>query len=296
MTAKTWIIKDLLPVSTDYLKTKNIESPRLCAEILLSHQLSISRLKLYLEYDQPVGENDLIKYRAMIKRVAEGEPIQYITGLQEFWSMDFIVNRGVLIPRAETEILVEQVIRVYKENNYIERTAVNILDICTGSGAIAVAIASEIKNAEIIASDISKEALNIAWQNITRHEMQERITLIEGDLFEPFNGFNNHFDIIVSNPPYVTKDEYRLLPVKIREFEPKIALESGVDGLFHIRSILENAPNYLKPGGWLMLEMDPSQTETVTKIISKDDSFLSASVVKDYSNRDRVVTAQKKME
>lgn len=296
MTAKTWIIKDLLPVSTDYLKTKNIESPRLCAEILLSHQLSISRLKLYLEYDQPVGENDLTQYRAMIKRVAEGEPIQYITGVQEFWSMDFIVNRCVLIPRAETEILVEQVIRVYKENNYIERTTVNILDICTGSGAIAVAIASEIKNAEIIASDISKEALNIARQNITRHEMQERITLIEGDLFEPFNGFNNHFDIIVSNPPYVTKDEYRLLPGKIRDFEPKIALESGVDGLYHIRTILENAPNYLKPNGWLMLEMDPSQTETVTKIISKDNSFLSASVVKDYSNRDRVVTAQKKME
>ncbi len=296
MTAKTWIIKDLLPVSTDYLKTKNIESPRLCAEILLSHQLDISRLKLYLEYDQPVGEKDLDKYRAMIKRVAEGEPLQYITGMQEFWSMDFIVNRDVLIPRPETEILVEQAIRAYKENNYAERSVVNILDMCTGSGAVAVAIASEIKNAEISASDISKEALKTARANIARHGMQERIILLEGDLFEPFKGFNNHFDIIVSNPPYITTDEYKLLPVKIKDFEPKIALESGVDGLTHIRKILEKAPDYLGAGGWLMLEMDPSQIETVIKIINRNDSFLGASVVKDYSSRDRVVITQKKME
>jgi release factor glutamine methyltransferase len=296
VTAKTWIIKDLLPVSTDYLKTKNIESPRLCAEILLSHQLSISRLKLYLEYDQPVGENDLGKYRAMIKRLADGEPIQYITGVQEFWSMDFIVNREVLIPRPETEILVEQVIKAYKENSYAERPVVNILDMCTGSGAIAVAVASEIKNAVIVASDISEEALNIARQNITRHGMQNRITLLEGDLFEPFKGLNNHFDIIVSNPPYITKEDYRLLPVKIRDFEPKIALESGVDGLSHIRAILEKVPHFLSPGGWLMLEMDPSQTDVVNKIIHKNGYFISASVIKDYSGRDRIVTTQKKIQ
>jgi len=296
VTAKTWIIKDLLPVSTDYLKKKNIESPRLCAEILLSHQLGLSRLKLYLEYDQPVGANDLGSYREMIKRLAEGEPIQYITGIQEFWSMDFIVNKDVLIPRPETEILVEQAIRVYKENNYAELPAVNILDICTGSGAIAVAIASELKNAEIFASDISGDALNTARLNITRHGMQKRITPLEGDLFEPFKGLNNHFDIIVSNPPYVSKEEYSLLPVKIRDFEPRIALESGADGLNHIRAILEYAPKYLKPGGWLMLEMDPSQTNTVAEIIAKNDFLLNASVVKDFSNRARVVITQKKME
>jgi release factor glutamine methyltransferase len=126
--------------------------------------------------------------------------------------------------------------------------------------------------------------------------LQERITNLEGDLFEPLKDLINHFDIIVSNPPYVTKEEYRLLPSKIRDFEPEIALESGTDGLTHIRAILEKAPRCLIPGGWLILEMAPSQTDTVTKIISKEDIFLSASVVKDYSGRDRVVTAQKKME
>jgi release factor glutamine methyltransferase len=295
VTAKTWIIKDLLPVSIDYLKTKNIESPRLCAEILLSHQLSISRLKLYLEYDQPVGENDLNNYRAMIKRLADGEPIQYITGMQEFWSMDFIVNRSVLIPRPETEIIVEQAIRIYKENNFAERPRINILDMCTGSGAIAVAIASELKNAEVTAVDISKEAIETARENITKHEMTERISLIEGDLFEPFINNPKYFDIIVSNPPYVTKEEYKLLPKKIRDFEPTLALESGVDGLSHIRILLEKAPHYLHPGGWLILEMAPHQIDAVSKIISCNDCYQDISVVKDYSHRDRVVITRKKI-
>jgi release factor glutamine methyltransferase len=295
VTAKTWIIKDLLPVSIDYLKTKNIESPRLCAEILLSHQLSISRLKLYLEYDQPVGENDLNKYRAMIKRLSDGEPIQYITGIQEFWSMDFIVNSSVLIPRPETEIIVEQAIRIYNENNYGERPEIHILDMCTGSGAISVAVASELKNAEIVAVDISKEALETARKNITRHGMSDRISLLEGDLFEPFINNPKYFDIIISNPPYVTKEEYKLLPKKIRGFEPGIALESGEDGLSHIRIILEMAHHYLNPGGWLMLEMAPSQIDAVSQIISSNDSYLNISVVKDYSSLDRVVIIRKKI-
>jgi release factor glutamine methyltransferase len=295
VTAKTWIIKDLLPVSIDYLKSKNIESPRLCAEILLSHQLSISRLKLYLEYDQPVGENDLNLYRAMIKRLADGEPIQYITGMQEFWSMDFIVNRSVLIPRPETEIIVEQAIRLYNENNFGESPAVHILDMCTGSGAISVAVASELKNAQVVAVDISKEAIETAGENINRHGMTERISLIEGDLFEPFINNPKYFDIIVSNPPYVTKEEYRLLPRKIRDFEPGIALESGEDGLSHIRSILEKAPHYLNPGGWLILEMDPNQIDAVSQMIRCNDYYQDISVIKDYSHRDRVVIIRKKI-
>jgi release factor glutamine methyltransferase len=296
VTAKTWIIKDLLPVSIDYLKTKNIESPRLCAEILLSHQLSISRLKLYLEYDQPVGENDLNLYRAMVKRLADGEPIQYITGIQEFWSMDFIVNRSVLIPRPETEIIVERAIRIYNENNYEESPEIHILDMCTGSGAIAVAVASELKNAEIVAVDISKEALETARENITRHGMGDRISLLEGDLFEPFINNPKYFDIIVSNPPYVTKEEFKLLPRKIRNFEPEIALESGEDGLSHIRIILEKAHHHLNPGGWLILEMAPNQIEAVSKIVSSNDSYQDISVIKDYSSRDRVVIIRKKIQ
>ncbi|NLA75989.1 MAG: peptide chain release factor N(5)-glutamine methyltransferase, partial [Deltaproteobacteria bacterium] len=274
-------------------KKKEIESPRLCAELLLSRQLDISRLKLYIEYGQPVGKKDLDQYRAMIKRVADGETVQYITGAQEFWSMDFIVNRSVLIPRPETEILVEQVIRINKEN-YQEAGRVHILDMCTGSGAIAVAVASEISNAEITASDISKESLVVAQLNIKRHGMEKRISLVNGNLFEPFIHHRGCFDIIVSNPPYVTEEEYRLLPDKIRNFEPKIALESGVDGLSHIRTIIEKAPQHLNPGAWLMLEMDPRQIEAVRQIIASNSSYMGVSVVKDYSHRDRVCIIKKR--
>jgi release factor glutamine methyltransferase len=294
VTAKTWIIKDLLPVTSDYLKKKNIESPRLCAEILLSHQLSVSRLKLYMEYDQPVSGKDLDQYRGMVKRLVDGEPVQYITGLQEFWSMDFTVNRSVLIPRPETEIVVEQAIRIYNENNYSERPEIHILDMCTGSGAIAVALASEMKNAILTAVDISRGAIDTANLNITRHGMTDRISVIEGNMFEPFINNPKYFDIIVTNPPYVTKEEYKLLPKKIRDFEPGIALESGTDGLSHIRIIIEKAHNYLNPGGWLLLEMDPNQIEAVNQIISYNDFYLNISVVKDYSHRDRVVVIRKK--
>ena len=290
---KTWIIKDLLPVSIDFLKSKNIESPRLCAEVLLAHQLNTDRLKLYLEYDQPVGEKDLNQYRAMIKRLIDGEPLQYITGIQEFWSMDFIVDSSVLIPRPETEILVEQAIKVYREEYEKKSPAISVLDIGTGSGAIAIAIAAELENAKISAVDISAKALDKAKLNAAKHRMEKRISFYEGNLLEPFENNNQFFDIIISNPPYVTINDYELLPKKIKDFEPKLALESGEDGLSHIRIILEKAPEVLNPGGWLMLEMDPLQTDPVIQIINGNAEYITSQVIMDYSNKDRVVIARK---
>ena len=290
---KSWIIKDLLLVSIKFLKTKNIESPRLCAEILLARQLNTDRLKLYLEYDQPVGEKDLTLYRAMIKRLIDGEPVQYITGIQEFWSMDFHVNSSVLIPRPETEILIEQARKIYSEEDMDKNPNISILDIGTGSGAIAVAIASEIENAKIFAVDISAKALNTAKLNAAKHGMEKRISFYEGSLFEPFEKNNQYFDIILSNPPYITIKDYESLPVKIKNFEPKLALESGEDGLSHIRIILKKAPEFLKPGGWLMLEMDPRQTDSVIQIINGSNAYTSVKVIKDYSSRDRMVIARK---
>ncbi len=294
MTVKTWIIKDLLSVSIDFLKEKNIESPRLCAEVLLAHQLNTERLKLYLEYDQPVCGKDLSQYRAMIKRLIDGEPVQYITGIQEFWSMEFIVNRSVLIPRPETEILLEQAIKVYSEKYMDNNHDVSVLDMGTGSGAIAIAIASELQSAKINAVDISGQALDTAKLNAAKHGMESRIGFFQGNLFEPFEIDHQYFDIILSNPPYVTKKDYELLPKKIKNFEPKIALESGDDGLSHIRIILEKAPDFLKPGGWIMVEMDPLQTCTALQIISSNPDYTAGQVIKDYSNRDRVVIARKK--
>ena len=290
---KNWIIKDLLPVSIDFLKDKNIESPRLCAEVLLAHQLNTDRLKLYLEYDQPVCEKDLNQYRAMIKRLIDGEPVQYITGIQEFWSMDFIVNSSVLIPRPETEILVEQALKIYSEEYIEKQPDISILDIGTGSGAIAIAIASEIETAKISAVDISAKALDTAKLNASKHGMVSRISFYEGNLLECFENDHRSFDIILSNPPYVTAKDYELLPKKIKGFEPKLALESGEDGLSHIRIILDKAPALLNPGGWLMLEMDPDQTALAVQIIGNNDEYSTGQVIKDYSNRDRVVIARK---
>ena len=293
MTDKTWIIKDLLAVSIDFLKSKNIESPRLSAEILLSHQLKTDRLKLYLEYDQPVGEKDLSQYRAMIKRLVDCEPVQYITGTQEFWSMEFIVNRSVLIPRSETEILVEQALKIYREEYADKNPDISVLDIGTGSGAIAIAVASEIEKAKICAVDISSKAIDIAKLNAAKHGMENRISFYEGDLFKPFVKDHQSFDIIISNPPYVTTKEYEDLPKKIKDFEPKLALESGDDGLSHIRVILEKACGFLNPGGCLMLEMDPLQTDSAIQIIHSSSGYTASQVIKDYSNKDRAVIARK---
>ena len=291
---KNWIIKDLLPVSIDFLKDKNIESPRLCAEILLAHQLNTDRLKLYLQYDQPVGQNDLNQYRAMIKRLIDGEPVQYITGIQEFWSMDFIVNSSVLIPRPETEILVEQALKAYNVNFREKGHKVSILDIGTGSGAIALAVASEIGDAEITALDISQPALETAQKNAEKHDLTDRVRFISGDLFSPFKEENQLFNIIVSNPPYVTTDEYKALPSKIKNFEPKTALEGDGDGLCYIRSIIRDAHRFLHPDGWLMIEMAPDQTEKAVKMIRESSKYADEQIIKDYSNKERVLIARNK--
>lgn len=294
MTTKSWTIKDLLSVSIEFLKNKNIESPRLCAEVLLAHQLNTERLKLYLDYDQPVCEKDLNQYRSMIKRLIDNEPVQYITGRQEFWSMDLIVNSSVLIPRPETEILVEQAIRIYNTEYIDTNPHISVLDIGTGSGAIAIAIARELENAKIFAVDISAQAIATAKLNAVKHGLEDRIGFYEGNLLEPFEKNCQYFDIIISNPPYVTTEDYELLPEKIKNFEPKLALESGKDGLSHIGPILEKAPSFLNPGGWLMLEMDPRQTDSAVKIISDSNEYTSGLIVKDYSNKDRIVIARKK--
>ena len=210
MNREKWIIKDLLDITSDYLKSKDITSPRLNAEILLAHQLNTDRIRLYLNYDQPLSENDIGSYRSLIKRLLKKEPVQYITGTQEFRSLDFIVDPNVLIPRPETEVLVEQALDLCTKDNVYENEGPSILDMGTGSGAIAVSIAIELRRVKVWAGDISKGALDIAKLNARRHSTEDRIQLIQGDLFEPFRLNLNNFDIIISNPPYVTSKEFHL--------------------------------------------------------------------------------------
>jgi release factor glutamine methyltransferase len=290
---KKWIIKDLLEVTAGYLDTKEIDNPRLCAEILLAHQLQTSRIRLYLDWDQPLGERDIIQYRSMIKRRLKGEPVQYITGIQEFWSMEFIVSLQVLIPRPESEILVEQVISAFRDEKQFESACPHILDLGTGSGAIAVSLAGELKGATVWATDISEGAIRIAELNSKRHCVNDRIQFRKGDLFEPFMDQGITFDVIVSNPPYIASEDFDSLPREVRDYEPRLALDGREDGLFFIEKIIREAPAYLKPNGRLFIEMDPGQISRTMDRIKKTGQYGEKGIVRDYSHKERVIIARK---
>jgi release factor glutamine methyltransferase len=294
MSSKIWTIKDLLKVTSDYLTKKKIESPRLCAEILLAHLLQTSRVDLYLHFEQPLNDSEIEAYRALIRRRLAREPVQHITGVQEFWSMDFQVGPQVLIPRPESEVLVEQAISLFKKGRLPGGEQPRVLDLGTGCGALAVAVAREMQEAFIWASDISEEALTVARSNAERHGVEERIQFKSGDLLNPFRSEEISFDLILSNPPYITSQEFETLPPEVRDFEPKLALDGREQGLYYIQEIIHQAPENLNEGGWLALEMDPRQIPRALELISRDDQYDHADRVRDYSNRDRVVIARKK--
>jgi release factor glutamine methyltransferase len=282
-------IRDLLKVTSDYLKQKNIESPRLSAEVLLAHLLKLTRVQLYLHFDQPLSEDELAGYRALIKRRLKREPLQYITGSQEFWSLDFEVNSSILIPRPESELLVEKSLSLFRERRLPNSDQPRLLDLCTGSGALAVAVASEIQTAEVWASDTSEEALKLARSNAIRHKVEHRIMFLLGDLWEPVGEKN-----LVSNPPYIRSDAFEGLSPEVRLYEPRLALDGGEEGMVYIEKILLKGPDYLRPGGWILVEMDPEQTAKAMEWMEETGRYEECHRVKDYSHRYRVVAGRKK--
>ncbi len=290
---KSWTIKELLEVTTDYLAKKEIESPRLSAESLLAHQLNIDRIKLYLRFDQPLHEQEVAGYRSLIKRRLRREPLQYITGVQEFWSLDFTVGPPVMVPRPETELLVEQVIALCRGNRLTEGPCTRILDLGTGCGALAVAIARELEAVAVWASDVSQEALDIAKGNARKHGVEERIEFIHSDMWQGLSNQELTFDIIVSNPPYISSEAMDSLPPEVRDYEPRQALDGGEEGMVYIRNIIQEAPKHLNPAGWILLEMDPEQTTTAFGLIEANNSYGEKVRLKDYSHYHRVVMAQK---
>ena len=294
MGSKRWAIKELLEVTAAYLKEKKIESPRLCAEILLAHLLKTTRLELYLHFEKPLNEEEIVAYRELIRRRLNREPVQHITGSQEFWSMDFAVGPRVLIPRPETEVLVEQAVFLYNKGVLPGGEHPKVLDLGTGCGALAIALAREIPGASIWASDISEDALAVARVNAQRHGVGERIQFSRGDLFAFDRTLCESFGLILSNPPYVRAGEFDSLPPEVRDFEPREALDGGEDGLDCIRKIIRQAPDNLNTSGWLILEMDPRQVPEVLELISGDDRYGPAERIKDYSRRDRVVVCRKR--
>ncbi len=283
-------IAELLRVSSDYLKIKKIDQPRLTAEILLSHSLEVKRLDLYLNGEKPLTENEIGRFRNLVRRRVAKEPVQYITGGQEFRSMRFAVGPGVLIPRPETELLVDRVLTRLSEEGRPESP--RILDLGTGCGTIAVALAAILSRAYICATDIFPEALAYACKNASSHGLRSRIDFVLGEWLEPFSPGAGFFDVIASNPPYVSTSEWSELQVEIRDYEPKTALTAGEDGMDDIRRIISAAPMHMAPGGWLFIETAPWHTEKALRMIEATGRFSVRERSMDYGRRYRVVEAQ----
>ncbi len=244
----TKTIRNILKWAIATLKEADIDSPGINADTLLSFVLSCDRTKLYTNPDEIISDADINRYKDLVNERIRHVPLQYITHRVEFMSLDFFVDERVLIPRPETEILVETVLNYAHDKQYSNRK-ITIMDIGTGSGNIAVSLAKNLSNAEIYASDISQDALAIAKTNVQRHKVADKIHLLHGDFFGAFVGYaeKEHVDFVVSNPPYVSESEWKNLESELRDHEPREALVAGKDGLCFYRHIIKDADDWLKP-------------------------------------------------
>ena len=277
-------IKELLNQAVIMLKNENIDAPKNKARMLLQATLKKSREYLMIYDNKEVENIDRDRYIKNVKRLIFGEPLQYITGIQEFMKLNFLVTKDVLIPRPDTEILVEEVIR--KAENIPNPV---ILDLCTGSGAIAVSLAKYIKNVHICAIDISSKALEIAKKNAELNGVKNNIEFIESNLFDKIK--ERKFDIIVSNPPYIETETIKTLSKDVQS-EPKIALDGGKDGLDFYRKIADSGSKYLNRQGYICLEIGYNQRIAVRQILENKKRYVNINCIKDLCGNDRVVTAQ----
>ena len=283
---RIWTVLDLLKWTTDHFSAKGLESPRLDAEILLAHALGLRRLDLYLRYQEPVDAAARARYRELIgQRAGERKPVSILVGEKEFWSLPFEVTADVLTPRPDTETLVEAALARLPD---AER-GYTILDLGTGSGAIALALAHEKPRARITATDVSPAALAVARRNAEAQGSVERVRFLEGDLFEAVPGEN--FDLIAANPPYLARESAADLVPELRH-EPEQALFGGEDGYAVLRPLAEQAPALLTPGGWLVIEVDPGQADTVAGWLG-GAGLVEGEVLQDLAGRSRVVVARR---
>lgn len=256
---RVWTVLELLRWTTDYFDRNGIDSARLDAEVLLAHALETERLRLYVDHEKPVLPDERDRFRALVqRRVGERVPVSLLLGEREFWSLPFRVSSDVLTPRPETETLVEAALSKVADSE----SSLRILDLGTGSGAIALSLASELPHAEITATDLSSPALQIATENADHLHTGERIRFLAGDLFEPVA--SERFDLIVSNPPYVGRNDAESLPPELSH-EPEMALFAGADGLDVIRRLVAEAGDHLSRGGWLFIEHSPEQVEAIER-------------------------------
>ena len=286
-----WTILKVLQWASNYFKCYDIDSPRATAEILLAHALAANRIDLYLHYDQPLNAKELSRFKAIIKRRIKREPMAYILGHKEFWSLDLAVTRNVLIPRPETECLVERALAYLAADP--DSGCHRILELGTGSGAILIALASENRQHTYWGTDISAAAIQIAQRNAIDHGLAANIHFMVADWFAPFAVSTDLFDMIISNPPYIRRGDLKRLQPEIQAFEPLVALDGSEDGLHCLRHIIQSAHLYLNPGGMLFLEMGHDQKAPLKQIIQNCDQYEDLAFYPDYSGYDRIVAMRK---
>ena len=291
-----WTIIKLLKWTTSYFESHDIDGPRIEAEILLAHALQLQRIDLYLQYDRPLSSNELSRFKDLIKRRINREPVAYILGSKEFWSMDFMVTKDVLIPRPDTEFLVEAAINLLPQDSAscAILTPKRILELGTGSGAVVLALASMRPCHLFFASDRIMAAVKLAKQNAKQHGFESRVSFICADWFGPFKDKMPVFDMIVSNPPYVPSRVIGKLQPEIVKYEPISAIDGGEDGLSCLRYIINNAHFYLQRKGHLLLEIGHDQRNDVQNIVDQCAKYENVVYTKDYSGYDRVVQMRKK--
>ena len=291
LTMQNWTIQKLLNWTAEHFTEKGLDSPRLSAELLLSHVVGLKRIELYTQFDKPVTKPQLDQLHDLVKRAGQHEPIAYLVGKTEFYSLELNVTPACMIPRVETELLVERAIEFLRT-----RTGKQfVCDLCTGSGCVAVAIARNYPDCRIIATDISDAALSVAAKNIEKHRLKERIRLLCGDLFDPLVPQLDvgKFDLIVCNPPYVSAAEFEKLDKNVKNYEPKLALYAGQDGLDIYRRIIERVEQFLKPDAVLMLEIGYSQGQAVRELLEQVRIFAEITIEKDIHDNDRIAIAKK---
>lgn len=278
-----WTIGSLLDWTARFLAQRGSEFPRLDSEVLLAFALNCRRIELYTRYLECATEEVRARFRELVRQRVEGCPVAYLVGRKEFYSLEFEVNPSVLIPRPESEFVVMECLRLAKS-----MTTPRILDLGTGSGNLAVTTAKQHPQAQVTTVDISSDALAVAARNASRHQVSERIRFLKGDLFEPLPS-GERFDFVLSNPPYIAREELNHLPSGVRNFEPLLALDGGAGGYTVLDRIVARAGEFLQPGGHLILEIGAPQEARVRQRIQAQPGFVLGATIHDYSGHPRVI-------
>lgn len=284
-------IQELLKHGVNILESEGNENPLLDTQLLLSYTLTVDKVYIYTHKDEMVSTVNVDKFLALVDKRKTGYPLQYILGKQEFMGLDFEVAEGVLVPRPDTETLVEWIIEVVNSSALAEKKQINILDIGTGSGAITLSLANYIENSFVYSIDISDKALDVAKKNARNLNLESKVRFLKGDLFEPLEALNEDikFDIIVSNPPYIPTEEITKLQIEVASYEPKLALDGGEDGLKFYRKIINESPKHMKQHGILAFEIGYNQGNDLKKLLNEQGSFKDTEIRKDLAGHERAV-------